>query len=1087
MMLRLCLLAACVMLVVPNVYAQGNATIVGIVSDTSGGVVPGAEVTLTNEGTGLKETTTSDTGGRYNFQRLPVGNYRLDVVMSGFKKESRAGINLTAEQSLTVNFSLQIGQVSETVEVSGVVTGLETVTSTVRTVVTNQLIEDLPLNGRNALQLQTLIPGAVNQSGARVSLSEEDGISVNGARGNDNNVLLDGGHNNDVYDGTPTSTPNPDALQEFSVLSSSFSAEYGRGAGSLVTAVTKSGTNQYHGSVYEYLRNDKLDARSFFGHAGLVTKPTLKRNQFGASLGGPIIKDKTFLFFSWESLRESSATTNTGQVLPTPAERAGDFSQSKTKPIDPLSGARFPNDQIPASRFSKAAVDIGNLLFPLPNINGNQLIFNAPGSDTRDQYVTRFDHSFTPNDRIYVSYFYYDTYTKSNAGLPLFNGFNHWTNNHIVANYTRIITPAVLNSLTYTLNRLAFVRAADPILPDQFPGKPPAVAPGLRYQYFGVKTTAQDPQYPYSTRLGSFAGYFGTGGNTYFDVVPFAHEVRDTLAFTRGAHSIRLGVEVAFSDANRHEVFNADGASFNFGGTRAGNGWAEWMLGLPTNFQQYSTLRSDNIFNTFAAFVQDDWKARPNLTVNFGLRYEPYFGIHDGNNEIIAFHRGQQSALLPNAPPGLLIPGDPGVSPTTYNKDWNNLAPRIGFAWLPFGPDSKTSVRSAYGIFYNTERGYLLNETQLNQPFVLNVSIPNPSSFEDPWNGFPGGDPYPFTAPTDASARKAYKFILPMPISRFFDPNSATPYNQQWNFTIQQQLPAEFVVSAGYVGSKGTRLWLNREINPAIYIPGNGPDGKPLSTAGNIDARRLDTNFQGIDEAATTGNSTYHSLQVSANRRFSKGFYLMMNYTWSKALDYESLDRNASLPQDPMNMRAEHGPADFDRRHNFVTSFLYDLPLPGKQGVISKFTQGWRTNGIFRYVSGSPLTVTPGTDRALRGGGGQRADVTGNPVLSPDRSFDEQRAAYFNTAAFALPALGTYGNMGRNAIFGPGQYNLDFSLFKSTSITEQTKLEFRWELFNAFNHANLGNPNTTYNSPAFGRIDTVTGPRIMQLGLKVIF
>ena len=1087
MHLRLCLLAVCVILAAPDVHAQGNATIVGIVSDTSGGVAPGAEVTLTNEGTGLRAVTTTDAGGRYNFQRLPVGKYRLDVALTGFKKTSQPGINLTAEQSLTVNFSLQVGQVNETVEVSGLVTGLETVTSTVRTVVTNQLIEDLPLNGRNALQLQTLIPGAVNQTGARVSLSQEDGVSVNGARGNDNNVLLDGGHNNDVYDGTPTSTPNPDALQEFSVLSSSFSAEYGRGAGSLVTAVTKSGTNQFHGSVYEYLRNDKLDARSFFGHAGLVTKPTLKRNQFGASLGGPVIKDKTFLFFSWESLRERSATTNTGQVLPTPAERAGDFSQSKTKPVDPVSGVRFPDDRIPASRFSKAAVDIGNLLFPVPNINGNQLIFNAPGSDTRNQYVTRFDHAFTANDRVYVSYFYYDTYTKANAGLPLFNGFNNWTNNHIVGNYTRIITPTILNSLTYTLNRLAFVRAADPILPDKFPGEPPKIAPGLRYQYFGVKTTAQAPQYPYSTRLGSFAGYFGTGGNTYFDVVPFAHEIRDTLAFTRGAHSIRLGVEIAFSDANRHEVFNADGASFNFGGTRAGNGWAEWMLGLPTSFQQYSTLRSDNIFNTFAAFVQDDWKARPNLTVNFGLRYEPYFGIHDGNSEIIAYRRDQQSALLPNAPAGLLIPGDPRVSPTTYNKDWNNLAPRIGFAWLPFGPNSTTSIRSAYGFFYNTERGYLLNETQLNQPFVLNVSIPNPFSFEDPWNRFPGGDPYPFTAPADASARKAYKFILPMPISRFFDPNSATPYNQQWNFTIQQQLPAEFVVSAGYVGSKGTRLWLNREINPAIYIPGNGPDGKPLSTAGNIDARRLNTNFQGIDEAATTGNSTYHSLQVSVNRRFTKGFYLMTNYTWSKALDYESLDRNASLPQDPANMRAEHGPADFDRRHNFVTSFLYDLPLPWKQGVISRFTQGWRANGIYRYVSGSPLTVTPGTDRALRGGGGQRVNVTANPVLPSDRSFDEQRAQYFNTAAFALPALGTYGNMGRNAIYGPGQYNLDFSLFKTTRATEQTRIEFRWEMFNAFNHANLGNPNTTYNSPAFGRIDTVTGPRIMQLGMKLIF
>jgi hypothetical protein len=276
-------------------------------------------------------------------------------------------------------------------------------------------------------------------------------------------------------------------------------------------------------------------------------------------------------------------------------------------------------------------------------------------------------------------------------------------------------------------------------------------------------------------------------------------------------------------------------------------------------------------------------------------------------------------------------------------------------------------------------------------------------------------------------------------------------------------------------------------LNPAAFIPGNGPDGRALSTGGNIDSRRLNTNFQGIDEAATSGNSTYHSLQLSATRRFSKGFYILSNYTWSKALDYESLDRNASLPQNPNNLRLEHGPADFDRRHSFVTSFIYHLPSPWQQGLAGKLTQGWSTNGIFRAISGSPLTIAPGTDRALQGGGNQRVNVIGNPVLATDRSFDDQRARYFDTAAFATPALGTFGNEGRNAIFGPGQFNLDLSFFKTTSITERVRMEFRWEMFNSLNHANLANPNTTFNSSAFGRIDSVTGPRIMQLGLKAIF
>jgi len=1083
--------AVCLQLIcflgVKTSFGQGNATIVGVVSDTSRAVIAGATVTITNVSTGRHGVATTDAGGRYNFTGLPVGEYRVDATQAGFKKVVQTGVNLTAAESLTVDLTLEIGQVTDTVEVSGAVTNLETVSSAIRSVVTHELIEDLPLNGRNALQLQTLLPGAINQTGARVSLSQEDGVSVNGARGNDNNVLLDGGHNNDLYDGTPTSMPNPDALQEFSVLSSSFSAEYGRGAGSLVTAVTKSGTNAIHGSLYEYFRNDKLDARSFFGHAGLVNKPTLKRNQYGTSAGGPVIKDRTFLFFSWESLREKSAVTNTGQVLPTAAERSGDFSQSKTKPIDPLTGVRFPGDIIPASRQSKAAVSIGNLLFPLPNINGNQLIFNAPASDTRDQYVARFDHAFTSNDRIYVSYFYYDTYTKANAGLPVFNGFNNWTNNHLVGNYTKILSATIINSFTYTLNRLAFARAADPILPDQFPGKPPEVAPGLRYQYFGVNTSPQAPQYPYSTRLGSFSGYFSTGGNTYFDVVPTAHEIRDTVTITKGAHLIKMGFDFALSEASRHEIFNADGASFDFNGSRAGNGFAEWLLGLPTSFQQYSTLRTDNQYKSVGAFIQDDWKVHPNLTLNLGLRYEPYFGIHDGHNEIIAYRPGVQSTKYPNAPLGLVVPGDPGVSSTTYDKDWNNVGPRIGFAWLPFGGGSKLTVRSAYGVFYNTERGYLLNETQLNQPFVLNVSIPNPPSFENPFANFPGGNPYPFTPPTTDEQRKAYKFILPMPISRFFNADAATPYNQQWNFSLQRELPGEVVLTTAYVGSKGTKLWINRELNPAVFIPGNGPDGRALSTNGNIDSRRLNRNFQGIDEAATTGNSTYHSLQISATRRFLRGFYILSNYTWSKALDYESLDRNASLPQNPNNLRAEHGPADFDRRHNFVTSFIYQFPSPWSSGIASKLTSGWSTNGIFRYLSGSPLTIVPGTDRALQGGGGQRVNVLGNPMFASGRSFDQQRAQYFNTAAFALPVLGTFGNEGRNALHGPGQYNLDLSIFKSTRVTERARAEFRLEMFNALNHANLGNPNNTLNSSAFGRIDSVTGPRIMQLGLKVIF
>ena len=467
--------------------------------------------------------------------------------------------------------------------------------------VRRELIEDLPLNGRNALDLVTVMPGAINQSGARVSLSQENGVSVNGARGSDNNVLLDGGANVDVYNGTPNSLPNPDALQEFSVSTSTFSAEYGRTAGPLVSAVTRGGGNQYHGSVYEYLRNDVMDARSFFAVKGLVNKPNLKRNQFGASIGGPVKHDKSFLFFSWESLRQKNFTTSSGTVVPTPLERAGDFSQSSRKPTDPTTGLAFPGNVIPSARFSQAAAKLTNLIVPLPNV-GNTLTFNAPGSDNRYQFVTRFDHEFTPSDRIYISYFHYNTVTGASPSLPLFSDYNSWINDHVTANYGKIVTPNMVNSLSYTFNLLRAVRYANPILPDQFPGKPLTLAPGLRFQDVGVNTTPSNPQYTVAPRFGSITGYFTMTGNTYFGVNPFVHEFRDALTITHGAHLIKIGAELTKSEAYRHESNAADGSSFGWNGSRATNGWAEFLLGLPNTYNQQSLLPNRQLVQRVCGF-----------------------------------------------------------------------------------------------------------------------------------------------------------------------------------------------------------------------------------------------------------------------------------------------------------------------------------------------------------------------------------------------------------------------------------------------------------------------------------------------------
>ncbi len=375
-------------------------------------------------------------------------------------------------------------------------------------------------------------------------------------------------------------------------------------------------------------------------------------------------------------------------------------------------------------------------------------------------------------------------------------------------------------------------------------------------------------------------------------------------------------------------------------------------------------------------------------------------------------------------------------------------------------------------------RGFLLNEAQIAQPFVLRVVRNAPPSFEDPWLNFPGGDPFPFTPPAQNAEKLAYRFAVPTGVQRSFDPKNRTSYNQQWHLTLQQEI-AGTVLSAAYVGSKGTNLIINYEENQAVFGPG--------ATVANIDQRRPYQNFQSINTAAAIGNSTYHSLQLSANRRLTKGVSLMANYTRAKALDLQSVDRNAGIIQDTRNFSADKGLADFHRDHNFFLTFLAEIPTKWRKGAAGLLTSGWQINGIFNYTSGQPLTVTPGTDRALSGGGTQRADVNGRWRLSHSRSFDDPRSAYFRTQSFTAAPIGSFGNSARNLVIGPGGWNLDTGIFKTARINERFSAQLRWELFNAFNHANLGNPVVAVNSAAFGQINSVTGPRIMQVGLKLRF
>jgi hypothetical protein len=466
----------------------------------------------------------------------------------------------------------------------------------------------------------------------------------------------------------------------------------------------------------------------------------------------------------------------------------------------------------------------------------------------------------------------------------------------------------------------------------------------------------------------------------------------------------------------------------------------------------------------------------PRLSLNFGMRYEPQFPFYSAVDELTVFRPGRQSTVFPTAPSGLLYAGDDGVPQGGTGSDTNNLAPRFGFAWTPTGT-GRTSVRGAYGIFYDIPRFHELSHFVNSPPYSVQVQVNQPRSFSDPYAG--QVNPFPYAPPATPQEKAAYEFLRPVTVGLSVDPFFAAPYTQQWNLNVQHEVAPAYVVTVGYLGTKGTRLPIRRELNPALYGPG--------ATVGNTNARRLYApDFAGIISYENVINSTYHALQITLNKRFSQGFTVLASYNYSKSIDGMSIDVDGFNGQNPLNMSADKALSDFDVRSRFVTSFLWEIPGP-RSGWKGQILGGWQANGIFIGQSGRPFTVGSGQDRALSGTGSQRPDLTGDPNLDAGRSRDELMAQYFDASKYALPALGSYGNAGRNSLIGPGNYNLNFALFKKVSIRENWQIQYRWEMFNALNHANLGNPRSNISAARPGQIDTTSGPRIMQMGLRLTF
>jgi len=1024
------------------------------VRDASGAPVPGAAATLNNEQTGIaiRLAQTNDLGS-YTFPAIPSARYSLHVEKTGFKSYEQTGIYLEVNQQLSIQVSLDVGAISEQVSVTGSAPLVEASSGAIRETIDRVRVSELPLNGRNVLQLQILIPGSVS-AGSLDQGAGTPGYAINGGIGGSNFYSLDGAEYQDSYFNAPLPFPNPDAIQEFSIQSNSYSAEFGRNRGASVNAVTKSGTNELHGGAYEFVRNNVFDARPFFSLAA----PAFKRNQFGAQLGGPIRRNKTFYFAAWQGTHERGTPTTSNAAVPTQRMRTGDFSELKKPIIDPLTQLPFPGNIIPASRLSAPALNFLNKYVPLPNLGPNY-VTPQPSPKDGNQYLTRIDHELSEKDRLYGRYIYNDDFLFSPAGNLANWGINqNFHRQGVVVGETHVFSPALVNSFTFSFNRnYSFI----------------VQTPDVSWPDLGANIPAASPV-THSWQNLTVSGYFSATTGTFWDLGRNSYNVSDTVNWNRGRHSIKFGEQISRYHVNQvNEFFSRFGGTFN--GFATGDAAADFLLGRINTFREVSVLANNLTQVLWQFFASDDIKVTSRLTVSLGARWQPDFHFTEASGKESSFRPGQQSAVFPNAPLGLLFKGDKQLPSNVISPNLLNVGPRVSFAWDVLG-DGKTAIRGGYGIFFDDFASIRLNRFPLVQPFVVDISLFD-VSLSDPFNG---ASPFPFVPPTTPEQKKAFRFITPAATTSF-NPDFRTPYTQQWNFNVQRQLPFEMVLTTAYVASKSSRLFGSHNLNPAVFGPG--------AAVGNTQARRIYQQFGTIEDESTVGYSQYHSLQVTLNKRFSRGFTLLAAYTFSKDVGLTSSQGEGSLgTRDPNNWNLDRGVLSTDRTHIVAISSVWQLPSNYSKPVLKAALGGWEATGIFTANTGAPLTVRAGVDRSLNGQNLDTADVVGNWQFGETRPRQQQLTQWFNTSAFALPAIGSVGNAGINIVRGPSVSNLDFAMFRNFSIRERLKFQFRAEFFNSLNHTVLGNPNTTLTSSGFGKILTTgTPPRVGELGLKFLF
>jgi hypothetical protein len=1082
-------------------WAQATAELNGRVTDESGAVLPGVTVTATQTATGFMRTVATDEAGSWLMPNLPIGPYRLEVSLQGFRTYVQTGIVLQVDARPTINAVLAVGNLEETVSVEAAAPLVDVRSAGISTVVEQERIVELPLQGRQVTDL-IVLAGAAVETGRPNSRNFQGGVNISVAGGLQFGVAytLDGAVHNDPQNSASLPLPFPDALQEFRVATSGLTAQSGMRSAASVNAVTKSGTNTVHGNLFEFIRDRHFNAKSPFAAVGPDGKKFddgLKRNQYGGTVGGPIVRDKMFFFAGYQGTRTRQTPPDLIAFVPTTAMLAGDFTtfaspQCQGRQVNLTGG--FVNNRIDPARFSPAALKMASFL-PKTNDPCGQITYSQPDDRDEGQYVGRIDYQLSGNHSVFGRYMASrdkkpSAYGTTGNVLTTVNPSIDNLAQSLTLGDTKVFGSNTVNALRFAFNRTAVNRDNDPYF------DPPAL---------GIKASTYVPGSMIVVVTGGFQVAAATATRGIADNNSF--QVNDDFTLVRGDHQIGLGASIARFRVS-FRTWARGGGQWNFTGQASGLGLADMLLGRVATIDQ-SGLSGVDYYQWYQGFyAQDTWRASSRVTVNAGLRWEPFFSqnLTRGANTIFdrdRFRQNVKSTVFHNAPAGFIYPGDAGFPSGTsgLNKKWWNFSPRAGIGWDVHG-DGRLAIRSSYALMYDYPGGEYFNNLAAAPPYGNRTLVSDPAGlFDDPYRDV-GGNPHPIAVGPDTV------FPAGGTLSSM-DPDINAPRVQSWNVSLEQQIGRDWAASVSYLGSYSDRLWGLVALNPGVYL-GTGPctlqgvSYPVCTTNGTLNQRRVlslsgenassAALISNLDSHAAVGTQEYRGLKLSMQRRSASGVSVNGNYTLSRCVGLEMVP-NAQFgigftnPADP-NM--DYGYCEGDRTHVANGTVSYLTPSLSNR-ALGVFASNWRVAGILNVHSGSRLTVLSGTDRAFNGQANQRVNQISNDVYG-DKSLNN----YLNRAAFAQPDPGTFGSHKRNSITGPGFWKIDLALSRLVSIASTQNLELRVEVFNLLNTFNWGNPETNFNAGTFGRITSMAGsgpnafgppatPRLMQFGVKYGF